>query len=1119
MVSVFIPSELLLPRRYSTVQNEKGIFQNLNPCAHLGGLVGAERRKTHKAGKMQQVGKMKSATQAAAAPLVQKASDGVRALLKLVSSSESGYFKEGDVQAAEIRQQLSSPNTETKLTGLRRAIAAEAACGTGEFAEGPSLFFADVLKNLSTADFELKRLVYLYLVQHAQEHPDLTLLSINGYQKDLYCSSHVVRAAALKSLSSLSMLEIVQLLVHSLKRAAADTSPLVRKTAAHAAAKIYFLDPDQREEIIGILLQLLGDGEIAVAGAALISFRLIFFQSLVGAPPASPAASQGSGQPSPSEAVQQHASDTQEEALALLHPFYARLVALLPQLQPAPQVFAVDLLSRYCRCFFKQPLPPLTEGQQRGGPPGGPQGAPQGGGPNGTKELSPSSLQGLGDGEDSATRSSDRESPPQRGSAVSFLVSRGAGLQQQTRSPPASEGGAKRAAYQPLPEDFERFRQTLELLLLSDSCSVVVSACAAIQALFPAASWDCVVVPLLRCLYTCPSDFKEPLLTVIASFVSVCPRLFQPHMREFYLRQADSFPVRQQKLQLLLSLALSNPSSIPALLPELRVYLHWAGDEQLIASVFRVLTFLALRHKQAQVYCMRLFVSLLDSGSPCVAAEAVVGVRTLVQQKQDEHDGETLTRLVLHLAAQLSKVTSPAARASVVWVLGNYLDQVSWVAADALRQLVRQFAQEAEDVKLQILLLATRLWGFHHHNMHAGPSEADASSSNNSSNSSSSSSSGLAAEGGRQQGAQQRLIPPPTREQSRQHFPRLDSMLRFLFEVATYDSSHDVRDMARTYSALTSALSKNEEDGDAPLSPQERDLRRFAEHYLHRALPSSSSSAAAAAAAGAAPSAASEDAAATAAGTGLWERVGGEPLGEAAWPCSSMAFHSGLVFMGDVPLPAFASVDSDAALRRCLNEEESLRQSFLSLGVRPPQQRGGCGSNSPAPQGGPRSICSADVIRVANAATLMGRTDGGKGPLSQVDLDSFYENDPLADLAHLTGAPSSGNSTECTGTRSSGVTGAVDAGSGDANQEAVWAAFEEGGEQPAAPDSRSNGLHPPALSPPVGLVVGEDEESEEEAAGEDQRLQQTTPANSTCMRQTLKVDDHDADWTFSPTVS
>lgn len=1023
---------------------------------------------------MQQVGKVRSATQAAAAPLVQKASDGVRALLKLVSSSESGYFKDGDVQATQIRQQLNSPSTETKLVGLRRAIAAEAACGTGEFTEGQSLFFADVLKNLSTCDFELKRLVYLYLVQHAQQHPDLTLLSVNGYQKDLYSSSHVVRSAALKSLSSFSMLEIVQLLLHSLKRAAADTSPLVRKTAAHAAAKVYFLDTDQREEIEAVLLQLLGDGELAVLGAALISFRLVFFQSLPsGSPPSCKSTAETGGVPA-FESL--GGAESQEEVLALLHPFYSRIVAVLPQLQPGPQVVAIDLLTRYCRCFFRQPQPlqvpqqgPLKQGGEAGESP-----------------------------ETGANGNSSAASLP--ASALALLVSRGQGGQPKASFQPAGRGagrGPSQKHYAPLPEDFERFREALNLLLLSDSVAVVVSACSAIECLFPSSCWDCVVMPLLRCLYTCPSDYREPLLRVIISFASACPRLFHPHMRHFYLKQTDSIPVRQQKLFLLLSLALAYPASLSTLLPEIRAYIHWAGDERLTSSVFRVFTILALRHKQAQAYCMRLFVSLLDSGSSSVASEAVVGVRTLLQQKQDEQDADSLTRLVLHLAAQLTKLSSPAARASIVWVLGKYHSQVSWLAADALRQLLKRFREEADEVKLQVLLLAVRLWAFHLKNMNEGPSEGSAPKD-------------TLAEIDQQQQQQQehqmsadkepRLIPPPTREQSRLHFPRLDAMLRFLFELASYDLSNDVRDIARAYAALAGALSQPEDQ----LQEQQRDMRRFAERFFDSSGPQGPPVA--------------QGAAAQPGDEALlgWDRsiLGWDPSipgGETRWPWSSLAFHTGLTFSGDVPLPHFAAADSDAALRQGMSEEEALRDSFLSLGLRPPR------SGTPRAQGthGPRSICSADVIRQENAASLMGRADCAREPLSQIDLDSFYDTDTLEDLAHLNGvSSSSANSTECTGTRSSGL-GAGEAAGSEGQNEGVWAAFDSPGDTGGFLDAGgAQGVH----GAPAGVVAGEDDESEDGDAVPAALSPSQAPqdASLNCNAEAAGgVATKDADWGYS----
>eukprot|EP00966_Prymnesium_polylepis_P224594 5194667-Prymnesium_polylepis.1 len=45
---------------------------------------------------------------------------------------------------------------------------------------------------------ELKKLVYMYLVQHAGDQPDLALLSVNSFQKDLSDPNQSVRALAVR---------------------------------------------------------------------------------------------------------------------------------------------------------------------------------------------------------------------------------------------------------------------------------------------------------------------------------------------------------------------------------------------------------------------------------------------------------------------------------------------------------------------------------------------------------------------------------------------------------------------------------------------------------------------------------------------------------------------------------------------------------------------------------------------------------------------------------------------------------------------------------------------------------------------------------------------------------
>lgn len=46
-----------------------------------------------------------------------------------------------------------------------------------------SMLFTDVVKNMATTDMELKKLIYLYIINYAKSHPDLAILAINTFRK------------------------------------------------------------------------------------------------------------------------------------------------------------------------------------------------------------------------------------------------------------------------------------------------------------------------------------------------------------------------------------------------------------------------------------------------------------------------------------------------------------------------------------------------------------------------------------------------------------------------------------------------------------------------------------------------------------------------------------------------------------------------------------------------------------------------------------------------------------------------------------------------------------------------------------------------------------------------
>jgi AP-3 complex subunit beta len=75
--------------------------------------------------------------------------------------------------------------------------------------------------------FQLKKLVYVYLVRYAEEQQDLALLSISTFQRALKDPNQLIRASALRVLSSIRVQMIAPVMLLALKDCVRDMSPYV----------------------------------------------------------------------------------------------------------------------------------------------------------------------------------------------------------------------------------------------------------------------------------------------------------------------------------------------------------------------------------------------------------------------------------------------------------------------------------------------------------------------------------------------------------------------------------------------------------------------------------------------------------------------------------------------------------------------------------------------------------------------------------------------------------------------------------------------------------------------------------------------------------------------------
>jgi len=169
----------------------------------------------------------------------------------------------------------------------------------------------------------LKKLVYSYLVYHADVNDtcrELTLLAINTFQKDLSNRNQLIRALALRIMCGIRVKDIIAIQVMTVKKAAFDTSPYVRKVACLCVPKVYALDASMVGELVEVVEKLLHDRSTMVLSSAIAAWREVC-----------PA------------------------RYDMLHSVYRKLVHTMADFDEWGQILALQTLTEYARTQFVDP--------------------------------------------------------------------------------------------------------------------------------------------------------------------------------------------------------------------------------------------------------------------------------------------------------------------------------------------------------------------------------------------------------------------------------------------------------------------------------------------------------------------------------------------------------------------------------------------------------------------------------------------------------------------------------------------------------------------------------------------------------------------------------------------
>ncbi|KAG0287106.1 beta-adaptin [Linnemannia gamsii] len=168
---------------------------------------------------------------------------------------------------AELLVELNSEYRDRRKDAVKRVIANMT---VGKDVSG---LFPQVVKNMQTEDLEMKKLVYLYLMNYAKSNPDLVILAVNTFVKDTDHVNPLIRALAIRTMGCIRVDKILDHLCEPLRKCLQDDNPYVRKTAALCVAKLWDLDQERAIDngFVTTLQDLVSDSTPMVVANAVIA--------------------------------------------------------------------------------------------------------------------------------------------------------------------------------------------------------------------------------------------------------------------------------------------------------------------------------------------------------------------------------------------------------------------------------------------------------------------------------------------------------------------------------------------------------------------------------------------------------------------------------------------------------------------------------------------------------------------------------------------------------------------------------------------------------------------------------------------------------------------------------
>ncbi|GAA5872684.1 hypothetical protein JCM1840_004487 [Sporobolomyces johnsonii] len=179
------------------------------------------------------------------------------------------------------------------------------------------------------------------------------------------------------------------------------------------------------------------------------------------------------------------------------------------------------------------------------------------------------------------------------------------------------------------------------------------------------------------------------------------PDALSNEMRVFFCKYNDPPYVKVEKLEIMIKLV--TEKNVDTFLSELKEYASEV-DVDFVRKSIRAIGQCAVKIEAAAERCVNVLLDLISTRVSYVVQESIVVIKDIFRRYPQRYEG-----IIPTLCASLDELDEPEAKASLIWILGEYASKID-NADELIGSFLDNYADEPVQVQLQALTAVVKLF-------------------------------------------------------------------------------------------------------------------------------------------------------------------------------------------------------------------------------------------------------------------------------------------------------------------------------------------------------------------------------------------------------------------------